>query len=56
MKRTVRSKDFEAMIMANPDAIFILDREGLTKFVNPAAESLFNLPASELMGVMVGGK
>ncbi|MBL7176161.1 MAG: PAS domain S-box protein [Desulfobacteraceae bacterium] len=45
---------FRAMIQKNTDGIIIVDQNGITRFVNPAAESLFNRKPEELLGKMFG--
>ena len=42
------------LITKNADGIIIVDRDGIVQFVNPAAESLFNRPAAELIGSLFG--
>jgi signal transduction histidine kinase/CheY-like chemotaxis protein len=45
---------FRNLIVRNADGIIIVDREGVISFINPAAESLFNQPASSLLGSVFG--
>jgi signal transduction histidine kinase/CheY-like chemotaxis protein len=45
---------FRNLINKNADGIIIVDREGILRFINPAAESLFNHQASELLGTLFG--
>ncbi|HKP12581.1 MAG TPA: PAS domain S-box protein, partial [Blastocatellia bacterium] len=45
---------FRNVINRNADAIIILDRSGIVRFVNSAAESLFDRRAGELTGVAFG--
>jgi signal transduction histidine kinase/CheY-like chemotaxis protein len=45
---------FRNLINKNADGIIIVDREGILRFINPAAESLFNHEASELLGTLFG--
>jgi PAS domain-containing protein len=39
---------FRNLIVRNTDAIVVVDHHGLTRFVNPAAEALFQRPATDL--------
>jgi diguanylate cyclase (GGDEF)-like protein len=43
-----------SIIEHNADGILIVDREGVVRFVNPAAEALFGRPAGQLIGVEFG--
>src|SRR5688572_4064249 len=45
---------FRNLIYQNADGIIIVDREGVLRFINPAAESLFNHQASDLLGTLFG--
>lgn len=45
---------FRNLINKNADGIVIVDGEGILRFINPAAESLFNHQASELLGTLFG--
>lgn len=45
---------FLSLVVDNADAIVALDRAGIIRFVNPAAEQLLRTPASELLGQMFG--
>jgi signal transduction histidine kinase/CheY-like chemotaxis protein len=45
---------FRNLIYKNADGIIIVDREGILRFINPAAESLFNHQASDLLGTLFG--
>jgi signal transduction histidine kinase/CheY-like chemotaxis protein len=45
---------FRNLINKNADGIIIVDRVGVVRFINPAAESLFNHQASELLGTLFG--
>lgn len=45
---------FRNLINKNADGIVIVDRDGILRFINPAAVSLFNHQASELLGTMFG--
>ncbi|MCD1295351.1 hypothetical protein CUJ83_10100 [Methanocella sp. CWC-04] len=49
-----REKDFHAIVNKNADAMVVLDKNGIIRYVNPAAVSLFNLSGSELVGQMLG--
>ncbi|HZS04030.1 MAG TPA: ATP-binding protein [Blastocatellia bacterium] len=42
------------LITRNADGIIIVDHEGVVRFVNPAAESLFNRRAAALLGSQFG--
>jgi len=42
------------VIVASPDGIVIVDREGIVQFVNPASEYLFGRKAEELVGELFG--
>lgn len=45
---------FRNLITKNADGIIIVDREGIVRFINPAAESLFNHQAAKLLGTLFG--
>ncbi len=45
---------FLSLVVDNADAILALDRAGIIRFVNPAAERLLRSSASELLGQMFG--
>jgi signal transduction histidine kinase/ActR/RegA family two-component response regulator len=45
---------FRNLIYKNADGIIIVDAEGIMRFINPAAESLFNHQASDLLGTLFG--
>jgi signal transduction histidine kinase/DNA-binding response OmpR family regulator len=45
---------FRTLIEKNTDGIIITDKEGLVRFVNPAAEVLFGRQAEELVGELFG--
>ncbi|MCV6637810.1 PAS domain S-box protein [Candidatus Albibeggiatoa sp. nov. NOAA] len=46
-----RSKDqFRTIIQTNSDGMLILDRQGYIRFVNPAAEKLYQMPYYDLIG------
>ena len=46
--------NFRRVSVASPDGIVIVDRTGIVRFVNPAAESLFGRQAEELLGGVFG--
>ena len=46
--------NLRTIIIQNADGIIIVDRNGIIRFVNPAAESLFDREAEELLGEMFG--
>ena len=45
---------FRNVISKIADGIIIVDREGIVRFINPAAESLFDRRAEELIGTVFG--
>src|SRR5215216_5496446 len=45
---------FRNLITKNADGIVIVDRESIVRFVNPAAEALFNRRAPLLLGSLFG--
>ncbi|ALG66910.1 PAS domain S-box protein [Beggiatoa leptomitoformis] len=47
-------KKFRSLFESNQDAIFIIDKQGLTCFVNPAAERLYKVPKGHLLGKQLG--
>ncbi|MGA9139005.1 MAG: PAS domain S-box protein [Methanocella sp.] len=47
-------KDFRTIVTRNVDAMIILDVEGYVQYVNPRVESLYNLPASDMVGQLFG--
>ncbi len=47
-------KDFRTIVTRNADAMIILDIEGYVQYVNPRVESLYNLPASDMVGQLFG--
>ena len=49
-----REKFFLMILETSVDTILVLDQEGIIKFVNPAAESLFDHPVEEMIGQMFG--
>ncbi len=40
---------FRKIIERNPDAILIIDKDGMVKFANPAAENLFQITMNDLL-------
>ncbi len=49
-----REKDFKAIVNKNADAMIVLDREGVIRYLNPATLALFNLPESDMLGKTMG--
>src|SRR5690242_8741928 len=56
-----RSRELQAseislrsLITKNADGIIIVDRDGIVRFINPAAKSLFDRGAEELLGQLFG--
>lgn len=45
---------FRHLIEANADAMVVIDQLGRVRFMNPAAEKLFNLPAAVMLGQHFG--
>ena len=45
---------FLSLVVDNADAIVVIDRGGVVRFVNPSAEQLLQCSASDLMGQMFG--
>jgi PAS domain S-box-containing protein len=52
LRRTV--EDLRTIVTKNEDAMIVLDKRGYVRFANPAAESLFNINESELIGKLFG--
>ncbi len=48
------AEDFQAILSMNADAMVVLDHDGYVLYANPAVESLFNLPSSEIFGAFFG--
>jgi diguanylate cyclase (GGDEF)-like protein/PAS domain S-box-containing protein len=46
--------DLDALISRNMDSVVVLDREGTVRYVNPAAEKLFNKDREALIGLPLG--
>jgi signal transduction histidine kinase/ActR/RegA family two-component response regulator len=55
-KRDLQSCEsrFRNLIIKNADGMVIIDQESVVRFVNPAAEALFNRQASILLGSLFG--
>ncbi len=49
-----RQPRMNALIIHNADAIVVLNRKGVIRFANPAAEAMFGRPAEELIGTAFG--
>lgn len=47
-------RDFRAIVTKNADAIVVLDGDGRVRYVNPAAETLFCMAATEMVGKLFG--
>lgn len=45
---------FQVLISKNPDGIIVIDANGIVRFINPAALSLFNREEDELLGQVLG--
>ncbi|WP_353572283.1 PAS domain S-box protein [Candidatus Albibeggiatoa sp. nov. BB20] len=43
-------EQFRTIIQTNSDGMLILDRQGYIRFVNPAAEALYQMPSYDLIG------
>ncbi len=52
--RTLNDAGLETIIRKTPDGMVVVDGEGMTCFVNPAAEALFGLGADRLLGQSFG--
>jgi PAS domain S-box-containing protein len=48
------AENFRKIITANADSMLIVNRDGIVRFVNPAAEALFGRKAEELLGKHFG--
>lgn len=46
--------DLATIIRKTPDGMIVVDGEGITRFVNPAAEALFGMGADDLVGQLFG--
>jgi signal transduction histidine kinase len=49
-----RAAQLRSLIVHNADGMIVVDREGVMRFVNPAAEALFGCPAAALVGTLFG--
>lgn len=51
-----REKDnfFQPIIKHSSDAVLVFDNKGIIRFLNPAAESLFNRRAEQMIGQVFG--
>ncbi len=47
-------KQLRMLITKNPDGIVVVDKQGIVKFINPAALKLFNRKEEELLGEIFG--
>ena len=47
-------KQLRMLITKNPDGIVVVDKQGIVRFINPAALKLFNRKEEELLGEMFG--
>lgn len=45
---------FQILISRNPDGIMVIDTDGIVRFINPAALSLFSREEDELLGQILG--
>ncbi|GAH94384.1 unnamed protein product [marine sediment metagenome] len=45
---------FQLIIKHSSDAVLVLDNKGIIRFLNPAAESLFNRRAEQMVGQIFG--
>ena len=50
----VSEANLSQIISTSPNGILVVGRDGVTKFVNPAAEGLFGRKAKELLGQLFG--
>ena len=50
----VSEENLTSIIAASPSGLVVVGRDGITQFVNPAAESLFGHKAEELLGQLFG--
>ncbi|WP_424356924.1 PAS domain S-box protein [Methanocella sp. MCL-LM] len=48
------AEDIRAIVTKNADAMVVLDQSGIIQFINPAAESLFNLAEKDMIGKTFG--
>ncbi|HMK47880.1 MAG TPA: ATP-binding protein [Methanocella sp.] len=49
-----REQDFHSIVTKNADAMIVLSGEGIVRYVNPAALTLFNMTQENLVGKMFG--
>ena len=49
-----RENDFHVIVERNADAMLVLDNRGSIRYANPAANILFNMKESELIGKVLG--
>jgi signal transduction histidine kinase len=49
-----REKDFHAIVDKNADAMVVIDTNGVIRYANPAAITLFNLPEDEIIDHVLG--
>jgi signal transduction histidine kinase len=56
MRRALRASEarFRNLILHNADGVLVIDRGGVVRFVNPAAEALFGCTAAELLDTTFG--
>ena len=47
-------KQLQMLITKNPDGIVVIDKQGVVRFINPAALKLFNRNEEELLGEVFG--
>ncbi len=47
-------KQLRMLITKNPDGIVVIDKQGIVRFINPAALKLFNRKEEELLGEIFG--
>ncbi len=50
----ISQENFRSMILGNPDGIIIFDTEQMVRFINPAAEAIFQRKAEEVIGTSMG--
>ena len=50
----ISQENFRSMILENPDGIIIFDTEQMVRFINPAAEAIFQRKAEEVIGTSMG--
>lgn len=49
-----REAQFQQLINRNADGIVVIDREGMVRFINPAAEVLFGQKSENILGSLFG--